>query len=182
MSRFVGAIDQGTTSTRFMVFDRTGSTVAVAQREHQQIFPRPGWVEHDPEEILTNTRAVIEEALRSASLTPSDLAAVGITNQRETTVLWDRRTGKPVHNALVWQDTRVEPMVAEMARDGGQDRFRDRTGLPLASYFSALKLRWLLDHVNGADDLAFGTIDTWLMWHLTGLHVTDVTNASRTQL
>ena len=184
MSRYVGAIDQGTTSSRFMVFDRNGRTVATARREHRQIFPQPGWVEHDPEEILTAVRAVIEQALREASLTTADLAAVGITNQRETTVLWDRRTGRPVHNALVWQDTRVEPLVAEFARDGGQDRFRDRTGLPLASYFSGLKLRWLLDHVPGArdGDLAFGTIDAWLMWHLTGLHVTDVTNASRTQL
>ncbi len=188
MTRYVGAIDQGTTSSRFLVFDRAGKTVAMAQREHRQIFPEPGWVEHDPEEILSAVRAVIEEALRGASLTKADLAAVGITNQRETTVLWDRKTGRSMHNALVWQDTRVDPMVAELARDGGQDRFRDRTGLPLASYFSALKLRWLLDHVPGAKDaaragdLAFGTIDAWLMWHLTGLHVTDVTNASRTQL
>jgi glycerol kinase len=181
MTRYVGAIDQGTTSSRFIVFDRSGRTVAMAQREHRQIFPQAGWVEHDPEEILNNTRAVIEEALRGASLTKADLAAVGITNQRETTVLWDRRTGRAVHNALVWQDTRVEPLVAEFSRDGGQDRFRDRTGLPLASYFSALKLRWLLDHVP-AGDLAFGTMDTWLMWHLAGLHITDVTNASRTQL
>jgi glycerol kinase len=160
----------------------------MARREHRQIFPQPGWVEHDPEEILFAVRAVIEEALRDASLTVTDLAAVGITNQRETTVLWDRHTGRPMHNALVWQDTRVDPMVAEVARDGGQDRFRERTGLPLASYFSALKLRWLLDHVPGArdaardGDLAFGTIDAWLMWHLAGQHVTDVTNASRTQL
>jgi glycerol kinase len=182
MTRYVGAIDQGTTSTRFMVFDRSGNTVAMAQREHRQIFPQPGWVEHDPEEILASVHVVIEQAFREASLTASDLVAVGITNQRETTLVWDRRTGRPVHNALVWQDTRVDPMVAEFARDGGQDRFRDRTGLPLASYFSSLKLRWLLDHVDGADDLAFGTIDAWLMWHLTGLHVTDVTNASRTQL
>ena len=186
--RYVGAIDQGTTSTRFMVFDRVGDTVAMARREHRQIFPQPGWVEHDPEEVLSSVRGVIEEALRGASLTPADLAAVGITNQRETTLLWDRRTGRAVHNALVWQDTRVEDLVAELVRDGGQDRFRDRTGLPLASYFSALKLRWLLDHVPGAEaaardgDLAFGTIDTWLMWHFAGMHVTDVTNASRTQL
>jgi glycerol kinase len=184
MPRYVGAIDQGTTSSRFIVFDRTGRIVAMAQREHRQIFPQPGWVEHDPEEILFSVRAVIEEALRDASLTTRDLAAVGITNQRETTLLWDRRTGRPVHNALVWQDTRVEDLVAEFSRDGGQNRFRDRTGLPLASYFSGLKLRWLLDHVRGRQhgDLAFGTIDAWLMWHLTGLHVTDVTNASRTQL
>jgi glycerol kinase len=183
-ARYVGAIDQGTTSTRFVVFDREGETIAMARREHRQIFPQPGWVEHDADEILDNTRAVISEALRGASLTRADLAAVGITNQRETTVLWDRRTGRPVHNALVWQDTRVDPLVAEFARDGGPDRFRDRTGLPLASYFSALKLRWLLDHVPDARnrELAFGTIDSWLMWHLTGQHVTDVTNASRTQL
>ncbi|HEX3995410.1 MAG TPA: FGGY family carbohydrate kinase, partial [Acetobacteraceae bacterium] len=184
MTRYVGAIDQGTTSSRFIVFDRAGRTVAMAQREHRQIFPQPGWVEHDPDEILANTRAVVEEALCSASLSTADLAAVGITNQRETTVLWDRRTGRAVHNALVWQDTRTDALVAEFARDGGQDRFRERTGLPLASYFSGLKLRWLLDHVPGArdGDLAFGTMDAWLMWHLTGLHVTDVTNASRTQL
>jgi glycerol kinase len=182
MTRYVGAIDQGTTSSRFIVFDRAGQTVAMAQREHRQIFPKPGWVEHDADEILTNVRTVIQEALSGAGLTRADLAAIGITNQRETTVLWDRRTGRPVHNALVWQDTRVEPMVAEMARDGGPDRFRAATGLPLASYFSGLKLRWLLDRVGRPDDLAFGTIDSWLMWHLTGEHVTDVTNASRTML
>ena len=182
MGRYVGAIDQGTTSSRFMVFDRAGTVVALAQREHRQIFPRPGWVEHDPEEILAAVRWTIETALREAGLTARDLVAVGITNQRETTVLWDRRTGRAVHNALVWQDTRVEPMVADMARDGGTDRFRAKTGLPLASYFSALKLRWLLDHVDRTEDLAFGTIDAWLMWHLTGRHATDVTNASRTQL
>jgi glycerol kinase len=188
MNRYVGAIDQGTTSSRFIVFDRSGTIMAMEQREHQQIFPRPGWVEHDPMEILRNTRAVIDEALRGAGLSARDLAAVGITNQRETTVLWDRATGEPVHNALVWQDTRVDPLVAAYARDGGQDRFRAATGLPLASYFSALKLQWLLDNVPGAraraeaGELMFGTIDAWLMWHLTGQHVTDVTNASRTQL
>jgi glycerol kinase len=188
MPRFAGAIDQGTTSSRFIVFDRTGNTVAAAQREHRQIYPKPGWVEHDPAEIRDNTMAVIEEALRSAGLTPRDLAAVGITNQRETTLLWDRATGAPVYNALVWQDTRVDPLVEELVRNGGQDQFRAKTGLPLASYFSALKLRWLLDNVPGvraraqAGDLAFGTMDTWLLWHLTGLHITDVTNASRTQL
>ena len=184
MTRYIGAIDQGTTSSRFIVFDRAGNTIAQAQREHRQIFPQPGWVEHDPIEIRDNVLAVIDEALRSADLKPSDLAAIGITNQRETTVLWDGKTGLPVHNALVWQDTRVDPLVAEFARDGGQDRFRAATGLPLASYFSALKLRWLLDNVPGARtrDLLFGTIDTWVLWNLTGLHVTDVTNASRTQL
>jgi len=188
VTRFIGAIDQGTTSSRFIVFDRAGNTVAMAQREHRQILPQPGWVEHDPLEIRDNTWAVITEALREAGLTPRDLAAVGITNQRETTLLWDRATGQPVHNALVWQDTRVDPLVADFARDGGQDRFRAQTGLPLASYFSALKLRWLLDNVPGArtraeaGDLMFGTIDSWLLWNLTGLHATDVTNASRTQL
>ncbi len=188
MTRFIGAIDQGTTSSRFIVFDRTGAVVTMAQREHRQIFRQPGWVEHDPMEIYRNTVAAIEQALRSADLAPSDLAAVGIANQRETTVLWNRETGQPVHPAIVWQDTRVDPMVAELARDGGQDRLRAKTGLPLASYFSALKLRWLLDEVPYAYQraeaglLAFGTIDSWLMWHLTGEHITDVTNASRTQL
>jgi len=188
MSRYVGAIDQGTTSSRFIVFDRAGNTVALAQREHRQILPRPGWVEHDPIELRDNTLAVIEQALRSAGLAAHDLAAVGITNQRETTLLWDRATGLPVHNALVWQDTRTDALVAAYARDGGQDRFRAQTGLPLASYFSALKLRWLLDNVPQArrraeaGDLAFGTVDSWLLWHLTGAHITDVTNASRSQL
>jgi glycerol kinase len=188
MTRYIGAIDQGTTSTRFIVFDRAGETIAVAQNEHRQIYPVPGWVEHDPSEIWRNTQAVVGEALRGAGLTRADLAAVGITNQRETTLLWDRATGQPLHNAVVWQDTRVDPMVAEYARDGGQDRFRARTGLPLTSYFSALKLRWLLDHIPNArrraeaGELLFGTIDSWLLWNLTGLHRTDVTNASRTQL
>ena len=188
MTRYIGAIDQGTTSTRFIVFDRAGETIASAQMEHRQIYPQPGWVEHDPLEIWRNTQAVIAEALRGADLTHRDLAAIGITNQRETTLLWDRATGEPVHNAVVWQDTRVDPLVAEYARDGGQDRFRAQTGLPLASYFSALKLRWLLDNVPDArrraeaGDLAFGTIDSWLLWHFTGQHLTDVTNASRTQL
>jgi glycerol kinase len=188
MSRYIGAIDQGTTSSRFIVFDRAGNAVASAQREHRQIYPQPGWVEHDPIELLDNTVAVITHALHEADLTPRDLAAVGITNQRETTLLWDRATGRPVHNALVWQDTRTDALVADFARDGGQDRFRAQTGLPLASYFSALKLRWLLDNVPEArrraeaGDLAFGTVDTWLLWHLTAEHITDVTNASRTQL
>ncbi len=188
MTRYIGAIDQGTTSTRFIVFDRAGETIATAQMEHQQIYPQPGWVEHDPLEIWRNTQTVITDALRRPGLMPSDLAAVGITNQRETTLLWERATGRPVHNAVVWQDTRVDPLVAEYARDGGQDRFRAQTGLPLASYFSGLKLRWLLDNVPDArrraeaGELLFGTIDTWLLWQLCGLHLTDVTNASRTQL
>src|SRR5687767_83758 len=193
MSKYVGAIDQGTTSSRFMVFDQQGAVVAVAQREHEQIYPKPGWVEHDAAEIWRNTEAVIGEALARGGVRPGELAAVGITNQRETTVLWDRNTGAPVHNALVWQDTRTADFVAAYARDGGQDRFRARTGLPLATYFSGLKLKWLLDNVPGArakagtGDVLFGTIDTWLLWNLTGgpaggVHVTDVTNASRTQL
>jgi glycerol kinase len=188
MNRYIGAIDQGTTSTRFIIFDRDGRQRAVAQREHRQIYPAPGWVEHDALEIWRNTENVIAEALSAAGLGPRDLAAVGVTNQRETTLLWDRRTGTPLANAIVWQDTRVETLVAEFARDGGTDRFRAQTGLPLASYFSGLKLRWLLDHIPDArakaeaGDALFGTIDTWLLWRLTGEHLTDVTNASRTQL
>jgi glycerol kinase len=188
MTQFLGAIDQGTTSTRFIIFDRTGAPRGLAQREHRQLYPKPGWVEHDPLEIWDNTRLVIAEALARADLAPKDLAAIGIANQRETSLLWDRRTGQPLAPAIVWQDMRVDGMVAELARDGGKDRFRAKTGLPLATYFSALKLRWLLDHVPDArakaesGDALFGTIDTWLLWELTGLHLTDVTNASRTQL
>ena len=188
MPDFIGAIDQGTTSTRFLVFDRAGRIVASAQREHQQIYPQPGWVEHDPEEIWLRTREVIAEAMSQRGLRPADLAAVGITNQRETTVLWNRKTGRPIANAVVWQDTRVADYIPEFSRDGGPDRFRAKTGLPLATYFSALKIRWLLDHVPGArqqaeaGELHFGNIDAFLLWHLTGLHITDVTNASRTQL
>jgi len=188
MTRYIGAIDQGTTSTRFMVFDREGNIVASAQREHRQLYPQPGWVEHSPQEILRNTDAVIEQALLAGQLTARDLLAVGITNQRETTVLWERRSGEALHNALVWQDTRVDALVAHFASPDGKDRFRELTGLPLASYFSGLKLRWLLDHVPQArqraqhGELCFGTIDSWLLWHLAKTHVTDVTNASRTQL
>ncbi len=193
MSRYVGAIDQGTTSSRFIVFDQYGAIVSVAQREHEQIYPKPGWVEHAAAELGRNTEAGIGVGLARGGLRSSDLAAVGITNQRETTVLWDRNTGAPLHNALVWQDTRTADLVAAYARDGGQDRFRSRTGLPLATYFSGLKLRWLLDNVPGArqkaagGDALFGTVDTWLLWNLTGgsaggAHLTDVTNASRTQL
>jgi glycerol kinase len=188
MPSYIGAIDQGTTSTRFIVFDAGGQIVSVAQKEHAQIMPQPGWVEHDPVEIWTNTREMIGAALAKADLAAHDLAAVGITNQRETTLLWDKASGKPVHNALVWMDTRTERLVTEFEGQGGQDRFRAQTGLPLATYFSGLKLRWLLDNVPGAragaeaGQLLFGTIDTWLAWNLTGRHVTDVTNASRTQL
>ena len=188
MPEFIGALDQGTTSTRFLVFDRAGRIVAAAQKEHQQVYPQAGWVEHDPDEIWLRTREVIAEAMVQLDLRPGDLAAIGITNQRETTVLWNRTTGRPVANALVWQDTRVADYIPEFSRDGGPDRFRAKTGLPLATYFSALKIRWLLDHVPQAreqaeaGELLFGTIDTFLVWQLTGLHITDCTNASRTQL
>lgn len=187
MHSLVGAIDQGTSSTRFMVFDREASVVAIAQQEHRQILPRPGWVEHDPVEIWDKTREVIEEALDGAGLTPEDLAAVGITNQRETTVIWDRETGEPVANAVVWQDTRTADLCEELSGEEGPRRFADRTGLPLATYFSGPKARWLLDqhdlHARAQrGELAFGTIDSWLAWKLTGRHVTDVTNASRTLL
>jgi glycerol kinase len=193
LADYVGALDQGTTSTRFIVFDRGGRIVACEQREHQQIYPKPGWVEHDPREIWHRTQEVIAGALQQKSIKPSEFAAVGITNQRETTILWNRRTGEPVHNAIVWQDTRTSDAVADFSKDGGQNRFRAKTGLPLATYFSSLKMRWLLDHVRGvreqaeAGDVLFGNVDTFLAWHLTGgtrggIHVTDVTNASRTQL
>ena len=188
MAEFIAAIDQGTTSTRFLVFDRAGRIVAGAQKEHQQIYPQPGWVEHNPEEIWFRTCEVIGEAMAHRGLRPGDLAALGITNQRETTVLWHRQTGRPLANALVWQDTRVADYIPEFSRDGGPDRFRAQTGLPLATYFSALKIRWLLDHVPDArrqaedGEVLFGTIDTFLLWRLTGLHLTDCTNASRTQL
>jgi glycerol kinase len=190
---YIGAIDQGTTSTRFMVFDQAGRVVATAQKEHEQIYPKPGWVEHDSLEILRRTAEVISEGLSQLSLRPKDLAGIGITNQRETTVLWDRKTGKPVGNAIVWQDTRVGEDVTRFAANGGQDRFRQRTGLPLSTYFSGLKLRWMLQNLPGAreqaaaGDLLFGNVDTLLLWNLTGgpqggVHATDVTNASRTQL
>ncbi|HEY7826894.1 MAG TPA: FGGY family carbohydrate kinase, partial [Candidatus Limnocylindrales bacterium] len=193
MTHFVGALDQGTTSTRFAIFDPAGQLVAIDQREHRQILPEAGWVEHDPLEILDRARAVIAGAIGQADLDPADLVAIGIANQRETTVVWDRHTGRPVHNAIVWQDTRTDQLVAELGRHAGQDRFRAATGLPLATYFSGPKLRWILDHVPAAQsradagDLLFGTIDTWLIWNLTGgpgrgIHVTDATNASRTQL
>ncbi|HEY7565052.1 MAG TPA: glycerol kinase GlpK [Acidimicrobiia bacterium] len=184
----VGALDQGTTSTRFIIFDRAGRVVAKAQEEHRQIFPRPGWVEHDPVEIVERANAVISSALQEAGIGPSGLAAVGITNQRETTVVWERSSGRPVANAIVWQDTRTADLCDSLANDGGVDRFRSITGLPLATYFSAPKLAWLLKEdaavreVTDRDDLCFGTIDSWLLWNLTGRHVTDVTNASRTMV
>jgi len=193
MAHYIGAIDQGTTSSRFIVFDRTGRIVSVAQKEHDQIYPKPGWVEHDPAEIWRNLEQVIEEAMAAKGLSPSDLAAIGITNQRETTVVWDKRTGRPVYNAIVWQDIRVSDMVTEMEANGGPDRYRAKTGLPLSTYFAGLKLRWILENIEGAraaaeaGDLLFGTIDTYLIWKLTGgvnggVHVSDVTNACRTQL
>lgn len=193
VAHYIGAIDQGTTSTRFIVFDRTGRVISIAQKEHEQIYPKAGWVEHNPEEIWQHTREVIEECMQKGRLKPSDLAAIGITNQRETTIVWNRVTGKPVANALVWQDTRVADYVSELARNGGQDRFRAKTGLPLTTYFSGLKIRWILDRVPGvrklaeAGDVIFGNIDSFLVWNLTGgthggVHITDVTNASRTQL
>lgn len=193
MTAYLGAIDQGTTSTRFIVFDRTGRIVSVAQKEHEQIFPKAGWVEHDPDEIWRRTQEVIQQAMHKSGLRPKDLAAIGITNQRETTLVWNKQTGRPVYNAIVWQDTRVSDDVAQFSRDGGQDRFREKTGLPLATYFSGLKIRWILNHVPGAreqadaGELLFGNIDTFLLWKLTGganggVHITDVTNASRTQL
>ena len=193
MAPYIAAIDQGTTSTRFIVFDRGGKTIASAQKEHAQIYPKPGWVEHDPQEIWRRTGEVIEDALAQGNIRPSDLAAVGITNQRETTVVWNKKTGEPVSNAIVWQDLRVADDVARFSRAGGADRFRAQTGLPISTYFSALKIRWILANVRGAreqaesGDLLFGTVDTFLAWHLTGgpqggVHITDVTNASRTQL
>lgn len=192
MAEYIGALDQGTTSTRFMIFDQAGRVVAVDQREHNQIFPKPGWVEHDPAEIWSKAVAVIEGALAKADISSSDLAAVGITNQRETTVIWDRENGRPVANAIVWQDTRTADLCLGLGGDEGQDRFRARTGLPLATYFSGPKARWLLDEHDLHDaaargDLVFGTIDSWVAWNLTGgidggRHVTDVTNASRTML
>ena len=195
MTQFVAAIDQGTTSTRCMLFDRSGLVVAADQMEHQQILPRPGWVEHDALEIWGNTRQVVGGALAKANLNSSNIAAVGITNQRETVVVWDRSSGRPVANAIVWQDTRTQSICDRLATlGGGIDRYKARVGLPLATYFSGPKIRWILDHVDGAGEqasagqLLFGNIDTWLLWNLTGgaehggLHITDVTNASRTML
>ncbi len=190
---YIGSIDQGTTSTRFIIFDKKGNQIAVGQKEHTQIYPQAGWVEHDPAEIWHNTQEVIGLALGKANLNPTDLAAVGITNQRETTVVWNKNTGQAYYNALVWQDTRVGNMVAELAKNGGQDRFRESTGLPLATYFSGLKIKWLLENVKGlreeaeAGNAIFGNMDTFILWNLSGgtdggIHITDVTNASRTQL
>jgi len=188
MTRYVAAIDQGTTSSRCVLVDRHGEIVAIGQREHEQIYPQPGWVEHDPNEIRTNVDAVIREALAAVDASPSDIAAVGLTNQRETTVLWSRETGEPVGNAVVWQDVRTADLCRRLGGEEGSGRFRERTGLPLATYFAGPKIRWLLDHdadlrARAEDgEIAFGTMDTWVAWNLTGEHVTDVTNASRTML
>jgi glycerol kinase len=193
MASYIGAIDQGTTSSRFIVFDRSGRIVSSAQREHEQIYPKAGWVEHDSKEIWRRTQEVVQEAMEARGLGPADLAAIGVTNQRETAVVWHRKSGEPIHNAIVWQDTRVAQAVTEFAAHGGQDRYRAKTGLPLATYFSGLKIRWILENVAGAraqaetGDLLFGNIDTFLIWHLTGgvdggVHVTDVSNGGRTQL
>ena len=193
MANYVGALDQGTTSNRFIIFDHSGQIVAVEQKEHEQIFPQPGWVEHNPAEIWQNTRDVIRRALEKSGLTGSDLAAIGITNQRETTVIWDKNTGKPFTNAVVWQCTRTDEICKELMGDHGQNRFRDKTGLPIATYFSGPKIKWILDNVAPARKAAdkgealFGTMETWIIWWLTGgpdggSHVTDVTNASRTML
>jgi len=193
MSRYVVALDQGTTSTRAIVFDHAGSIVSTGQLEHQQIMPQAGWVEHDPMEIWSNAREVIGQALSRAQLTRHDIEALGITNQRETAIVWDRRTGEPVYNAIVWQDTRTQDLIDSLAGDVGTQRFQHKTGLPLATYFSASKIAWILDNVDNARELAdqghlaFGTPDTWMLWNLTGgidggVHATDVTNASRTLL
>src|SRR5512136_493789 len=193
MAKFAAAVDQGTTSTRCMVFDHHGAVVAVHQMEHEQIYPKPGWVEHNPMEIWDRTQDVIKGAVAKAGAKPGDIAAVGVTNQRETTVVWDKKTGKPLYNAIVWQDTRTDKICNELAKDGGQDRFRPKVGLPLATYFSGPKIKWILDNVPGVrakaekGEVLFGNIDTWVIWNLTGgpnggVHVTDVSNASRTML
>ncbi len=191
MAQYAAAIDQGTTSTRFMVFDHGGQVVSVDQKEHEQIYPKPGWVEHDANEIWQRTQEMVSTGVGKTPA--SDIAAVGVTNQRETTVVGDRTTGEPVHNAIVWQDTRTDQICNELSADGGQDRFRAKTGLPIATYFSGPKIKWILDNVDGireraeSGDVVFGNIDTWVIWQLTGgadggAHVTDVTNASRTMM
>ncbi|HEX4836713.1 MAG TPA: glycerol kinase GlpK [bacterium] len=193
MASLAAAVDQGTTSTRFMVFDHAGKVVAVDQKEHEQIYPKPGWVEHNPMEIWERTRDVIDGVLKKGVVNPRDISAVGVTNQRETTVVWDKATGRPVYNAIVWQDTRTDTICNDLAKDGGRDRFRAKVGLPLATYFSGPKIKWILDNVSGAraraerGEILFGNIDTWVIWNLTGgprggVHVTDVSNASRTML
>jgi glycerol kinase len=193
MKQYVAAIDQGTTSTRFMIFDHRGQVKAISQAEHTQFYPRPGWVEHDPLEVWERTRFVIHGGLEKAGISTSEIAAIGVTNQRETAVVWDKETGKPVYPAIVWQDTRTATICNDLAAEGGQDRFRSKTGLPLATYFSGPKIKWILENVEGAMErarqgqLLFGNMDTWIIWNLTGgpaggVHLTDVSNASRTML
>ena len=193
MPKYVGAVDQGTTSTRFMIFDHEGGVVSVHQLEHEQIYPQAGWVEHNAIEIIARTNEVMEGALKKAGLTAGDLAAIGVTNQRETTLVWNKNTGKPYFNAIVWQDTRTDKICNELAKNGGQDRFRAKVGLPLATYFSGPKIKWILENVEGVrsaaerGDAIFGNMDTWVIWNITGgvkggAHVTDVSNASRTML
>ncbi len=193
MPKYVAAIDQGTTSTRCMIFDHDGRVVSISQKEHAQIYPQPGWVEHDALEIWERVQDVIRGALAQAGAGPGEIAAVGITNQRETALVWDKNTGRPYYNAVVWQDTRTKDICDQLAQEGGQDRFRPQTGLPLATYFSGPKVKWILDNVEGVRQAAergeaiFGNVDTWVIWQLTGgpdggAHVTDVTNASRTLL
>ena len=193
MAKYAAAVDQGTTSTRFMIFDHHGQVVGIDQKEHEQIYPKPGWVEHDAMEIWQRCQEVIEGGLQKSGVDPKDIAAVGVTNQRETTVVWEKATGKPVYNAIVWQDTRTDTICNDLAKDGGQDRFREKVGLPLATYFSGPKVKWILDNVEGVrakaekGEVLFGNIDTWVIWNLTGgpnggAHVTDVSNASRTML
>jgi glycerol kinase len=193
MAKYAAAVDQGTSSTRFMIFSHHGKVMAIDQKEHEQIYPKPGWVEHDPMEIWKRTEEVIQGALKKSDISPKDIAAVGVTNQRETTVVWEKATGKPVYNAIVWQDTRTDTICNELAKDGGQDRFREKVGLPLATYFSGPKIKWILDNVEGVrakaekGEVLFGNIDSFVIWHLTGgpkdgQHVTDVSNASRTML
>jgi len=193
MKKYVMAIDQGTTSTRAMIFDHSGSVIGSKQQEHEQHYPKPGWVEHDPLEIWSAAQFVVQGVLHDLKITPRDVAAIGITNQRETTLVWNRKSGKPYYPAIVWQDTRTDKICNQLAKQGGQDRFRETTGLPLATYFSGPKIKWMLENVEGlrkdaeAGEAIFGTIDSWLIWNLTGgpkggLHITDVTNASRTLL
>ena len=188
--QYILALDQGTTSSRAMLFDRQGNVVSTAQKEFQQIYPRPGWVEHDPQEIWSTQAGVAAEAVTRAGMNGTSIAAIGITNQRETTIVWDRETGHPIYNAIVWQDRRTADFCDELKAQGLEEKVRAKTGLPIDSYFSATKIRWILDNVEGAREkakqgrLAFGTVDSWLVWNFTkhGLHVTDVTNASRTML
>jgi glycerol kinase len=191
MAKYAAAVDQGTTSTRFMVFDHSGKVVAVEQKEHEQIYPKPGWVEHNAMEVWQRTQDVIKAVLKKVNV--KDIAAVGVTNQRETTVVWEKATGKPVHNAIVWQDTRTDTICNELAKNGGQYKYQAKVGLPLQTYFSGPKIKWILDNVSGVrakaekGDILFGNMDTWIIWNLTGgpkggVHVTDVSNASRTML